>query len=388
MNNFNFIYSEAPKEVSFPNPKNENWRYINLNSLKEKISGGTQIDKPQVVSEDQNIDSHILIKDNSILLKQDLPEGINFEIIESEKINTLNNKLKNKIGKVAKIDDYFVSENTKNFNQLIIINITKKADPEVTLNLDFEVSSNIDLKPRFLVYLEKDTSSSIQIMNQNNEAIINSVFEFYLADQSNLNLVGVNNSNKSVEILNYWFEINKGANLNVTFISLGDKQTLKNDIRIDLVGKGAQADIGGLYMPKPDSVVDYNLKMNHCAKKTFSNQFFRGILEEKSQASFTGLVKIEKGCSDSKSQQANNNLLLSEKAQIKSDPQLEIYCNDVECAHGSTIGQFDEDALFYLCSRGISKRYGKRMLLEAFYMDILNRMDSPTIQSMVEESIV
>ena len=388
MNNFNFIYSEAPKEISFPNPKNENWRYINLNSLKEKISRGTQIDKPQVVSEDQNIDSHILIKDNSILLKQDLPEGINFEIIESEKINTLNNKLKNKIGKVAKIDDYFVSENTKNFNQLIIINITKKADPEVTLNLDFEVSSNIDLKPRFLVYLEKDTSSSIQIMNQNNEAIINSVFEFYLADQSNLNLVGVNNSNKSVEILNYWFEINKGANLNVTFISLGDKQTLKNDIRIDLVGKGAQADIGGLYIPKPDSVVDYNLKMNHRSKKTFSNQFFRGILEEKSQASFTGLVKIEKGCSDSKSQQANNNLLLSEKAQIKSDPQLEIYCNDVECAHGSTIGQFDEDALFYLCSRGISKRYGKRMLLEAFYMDILNRVDSPTIQSMVEESIV
>ena len=388
MNNFNFIYSEAPKEISFPNPKNENWRYINLNSLKEKISRGTQIDKPQVVSENQNIDSHILIKDNLILLKQDLPEGINFEIIKSEKINTLNNKLKNKIGKVAKIDDYFVSENTKNFNQLIIINITKKADPEVTLNLDFEVSSNIDLKPRFLVYLEKDTSSSIQIMNQNNEAIINSVFEFYLADQSNLNLVGVNNSNKSVEILNYWFEINKGANLNVTFISLGDKQTLKNDIRIDLVGKGAQADIGGLYIPKPDSVVDYNLKMNHRAKKTFSNQFFRGILEENSRASFTGLVKIEKGCSDSKSQQANNNLLLSEKAQIKSDPQLEIYCNDVECAHGSTIGQFDEDALFYLSSRGISKRYAKRMLLEAFYMDILNRVDSPTIQSMVEESIV
>ena len=82
------------------------------------------------------------------------------------------------------------------------------------------------------------------------------------------------------------------------------------------------------------------------------------------------------------------NLLLSEKAQIKSDPQLEIYCNDVEWAHGSTIGQFDEDALFYLCSRGISKRYAKRMLLEAFYMDILNRVDSPTIQSMVEGSIV
>ena len=214
------------------------------------------------------------------------------------------------------------------------------------------------------------------------------MFEFYLAENSNLNFIGLNNSKKSVEISNYWFEINKDANLKATFVSLGDKQTLKNDIRVDLVGKGAQADIGGLYIPKPDSVVDYNLKMNHLAKKTFSNQFFRGILEENSRASFTGLVKIEKGCTNSKSQQANNNLLLSEKAQIKSDPQLEIYCNDVECSHGSTVGQFDDNALFYLCSRGITKEYAKKMLLEAFCIDILDRVNNPLIQSVVERSIL
>ncbi len=387
MNNFNFIYDKNPKEIPFPNSKNENWRYINLNSLKEKISQAAQINEHQVVFENQNLESHILIKDNSILLNQDLPEGITFNVIESSQINTLSSKLKNKIGKVAKIDDYFVLENTKNFNQLIIINITKKADPEVVLNLDFKVSDNISLKPRFLIYLEKHTSSNIQIIHRNSESIINSVFEFYLADNSNLNFIGLNNSKKSIEILNYWFEVNKDANLKATFLSLGDKQTLKNDIRVDLVGSRSNADFGGLYIPRPGSVVDYNLKMNHLAKKTLSNQFFKGILEENSRASFTGLVKIEKGCINSKSQQANNNLLLSEKAQIKSDPQLEIYCNDVECAHGSTIGQFNEDALFYLCSRGIPKKYAKKMLLEAFYMDILNRVNNPAIKSMVEGSI-
>ena len=388
MSNFNYIYSSPPKEVSFPNSKNENWRYINLNTLEKKINKSAKIKQPQSISENQKIDAHIGIKDNAILLNKNFPKGITFDIVDPQKLSSINNKLKNKIGKIAKIDDYFVSENTKSFNQLIIINITKQVDPSVILNLDIEVSSNIDLKPRFLIYLEKNASSSIQVMCQNSHAMINGVFEFYLEDNSNINFIGLNNSKESVEIFNYWFEINKGANLKATFISLGDKQTLKNDIRIDLVGKEAQADIGGLYIPKPNSVVDYNLKMNHLAKKTLSNQFFRGVLEKYSQASFTGLVKIEKGCSDSKSQQANNNLLLSEKAQIKSDPQLEIYCNDVECAHGSTIGQFDEEALFYLCSRGLSKEYAKRMLLEAFYMDILNRVDSPTIQSMVEGSIV
>jgi len=174
----------------------------------------------------------------------------------------------------------------------------------------------------------------------------------------------------------------------VTFISLGSEKILKNDIRIDLIGENAKADIGGLYIPKINSLVDYNLKINHLFKKTLSSQFFRGILGEYSRASFTGLVKIAEGCDGSKSEQANNNLLLSDKAYIKSDPQLEIYCDEVECSHGSTIGQFDNDALFYLCSRGIPQKYAQKMLLEAFYIDILNRIDIPKIKSMVENNLV
>ena len=85
------------------------------------------------------------------------------------------------------------------------------------------------------------------------------------------------------------------------------------------------------------------------------------------------------------SNQINNNLLLSQKAHIKSDPQLEIYCNDVECTHGSTIGQFDEEILFYLRSRGISKDAAQKMLLEAFYTDVLNRIDNSQVQSIIEK---
>ena len=388
MSNFNYIYNQFPKEISFPDSKNENWRYININSLKEKIDTSVEIKKPHSISKHQKLDCHILIKDNSILVNKNFPKGITFNIIDSNKFDSINQEFKNKVGKIAKIDDYFVSENTKKFSQLIIIHITKEANVEDILNISFNLSSKVNAKPRFLIYSEKDASSTIQIMFQNNSAIMNGVFEFYLDDNSDINFIALNNSQESIEILNYWVEINKSASLKATFISLGNKQTLKNDIRIDLVDKNAQADVGGLYCPKPKSVVDYNLKMNHLSPKTLSSQFFKGILEKKSQASFTGLVKIEKGCKKSKSQQVNNNLLLSEKAQIKSDPQLEIYCNDVECSHGSTIGQFDDEALFYLCSRGIKKEYAKKMLLEAFYIDILDRVDNPVIQSLVEKSIL
>ena len=178
-----------------------------------------------------------------------------------------------------------------------------------------------------------------------------------------MNLTIINNGEDSVNIASYAFHIQRKSNLKTTFISLG-KQILKNDIRINLLEESAKADIGGLYIANPDSITDYNIRMNHLSKKTLSKQFFKGILSENAKASFTGRVKIEKNCIDSKSDQVNNNLLLSGKAQINSDPQLEVYCNDVECSHGSTVGQFDENILFYLQSRGISKEYAKRMLLE------------------------
>ena len=387
MNNFEYIYNQDPPLISFPNSKNENWKYINLNSLKEKLDKNVNINRGHPIFKNQKINNHFIMNDDSIKLNKNLPKGISIDIIEVEKISYLDSRLKDKFGKIAKIDDYFILENTQKFNQLIIINITKDANLKDTLNLAIEVSGNISIKPRFLIYSEKKSSSSIQITYHDSEATINGLFEIYLEDKSTMNFVGLNKSENSVEILNYWFKMNKNTNLKATFLSMGDQQILKNDIRVDLVGENANADMGGLYIPKSNSTIDYNLKMNHLSKRTLSNQFFRGILNKHSKASFTGLVKIKKGCINSKSNQVNNNLLLSEKAQIKSDPQLEIYCDDVECSHGSTIGQFDEDALFYLLSRGIGKKDAKKMLIEAFYGDILNRINSLDIQEMINQSI-
>ncbi len=385
MSNFNYIYDFEPKKILFPDSKNENWRYLNLRSLKEKIDNVESVKVSHAISEGKSLNTHLMIDDKRIHLNKRLPDGICIEIIDAKNIKSLDDKIKNKFGKIAKLDDYFISENTDKFNQLIIVNISKESSMKEILNIDINVSGEVELKPRFLFYSERMTQCSIQINFNNNNSIANTVFEFYLDDKSNIELVSIADSKSSVEISNYWFELNKKSNLKATFISLGDDGIAKNDIRVNLVGEKANADIGGLYIPCSKSILDCNIKMNHLCKKTFSNQFFRGILKEYSRASFTGLVKIEKNCKGSKSNQVNNNLVLSKKAHIKSDPQLEIYCNDVECSHGSTVGQFDDDSLFYLCSRGISKENSKKMLLEAFYMDILNRINGSQIESIVEK---
>ena len=386
MNNFDYIYNKQPIDISFPNFKNENWRYINLRDLKKELNQSQSIKGKLNVLKNQNIDAHIMINDEAVFLKNKLPNEISVDIISPDQISTIDQEIKNKIGNIAKIDDYFVLENTKEFNQLVLIGIDGNLD--CIFNIDINISKKANFKNRYFIYSKQGSTSSMQINFHNSASYVNSLFEFYIQDRSDIKLICVNNGRDSIDIINYWFEINKQANLDVTFISLGSEKILKNDIRIDLIGENAKADIGGLYIPKINSLVDYNLKINHLFKKTLSSQFFRGILGEYSRASFTGLVKIAEGCDGSKSEQANNNLLLSDKAYIKSDPQLEIYCDEVECSHGSTIGQFDNDALFYLCSRGIPQKYAQKMLLEAFYIDILNRIDIPKIKSMVENNLV
>ena len=386
MNNFDYIYNKQPIDISFPNFKNENWRYINLRDLKKELNQSQSIKGKLNVLKNQNIDAHIMINDEAVFLKNKLPNEISVDIISPDQISTIDQEIKNKIGNIAKIDDYFVLENTKEFNQLVLIGIDGNLD--CIFNIDINISKKANFKNRYFIYSKQGSTSSMQINFHNSASYVNSLFEFYIQDRSDIKLICVNNGRDSIDLINYWFEINKQANLDVTFISLGSEKILKNDIRIDLIGENARADIGGLYIPKINSLVDYNLKINHLFKKTLSNQFFRGILGEYSRASFTGLVKIAEGCDGSKSEQANNNLLLSDKAYIKSDPQLEIYCDEVECSHGSTIGQFDNDALFYLCSRGIPEKYAQKMLLEAFYIDILNRIDIPKIKSMVENNLV
>ena len=386
MNNFNHILSDGFEQIKFPSHKNENWRYVNLRDLKKILNKSQSTIEKHNILKDQNIESDLIINDEAIHVKKIISNEVSIDVISPDQIKNVNPSIKDKIGNIAKIDDFFVSDNTSSFNKLILIGLDGKLD--FNINIDINISKDVNFKNRFFIYSNSESSSSIQINFHNRKSIVNSLFEFFIQDSSNLKLICVNNGKESVDIINYWFEIHKNANLNATFISLGNEKILKNDIRVDLIGKSAKADIGGLYIPQLNALVDYNLKINHLSKKTSSKQFFRGILGEYSRASFTGLVKIEEGCSESKSEQANNNLLLSDKAFIKSDPQLEIYCDEVECSHGSTIGQFDDDTLFYLCSRGIPKQHAQKLLLEAFYIDILNRINSPKIKSMVENNLV
>ncbi len=151
-----------------------------------------------------------------------------------------------------------------------------------------------------------------------------------------------------------------------------------------LAGEGADCLINGLYIGRQEQHLDNYMLVEHRRPHCASRQFYNGILDERAHGVFHGRIVVHKDAQKTDAKQTNRNLLLSDEAQIDTKPQLEIYADDVKCTHGATIGQIDEDALFYLRSRGIAEADASRLLLLAFARESLERMKEEAIRGHIE----
>lgn len=152
--------------------------------------------------------------------------------------------------------------------------------------------------------------------------------------------------------------------------SFGGK-LVRSDITMHLGGSDAQCRLNGIYTPGDGQHIDHHTVVHHHAPDCRSEQNYKGILTGRSRAVFSGKIRVDKGAQHTQAQQQNKNLLLSSKAEIDTKPQLEIFADDVVCTHGATVGQLDEDALFYLATRGIGREEATRFLIQAFIVENL-----------------
>ena len=148
----------------------------------------------------------------------------------------------------------------------------------------------------------------------------------------------------------------------------------RNDLVADIVGKGAAVSLNGLYLASGDQPIDNHTSILHRVGPATSDEEYRGILGGRAQCVFNGKVVVAKGADGTDSRQSNHNLLLSARAEIDTKPELEIYADDVKCAHGATVGQLDESALFYLRSRGLDESQARQALTHAFAAGTLSAL--------------
>jgi Fe-S cluster assembly protein SufD len=177
------------------------------------------------------------------------------------------------------------------------------------------------------------------------------------------------------------------ANASSHSIALGGA-LVRNDVNIVLDGEGAEGTINGLYVVRGRQHVDNHTSIDHAKPHCSSRELYKGVLDGQSRAVFNGRIRVRKDAQKTDSKQTNKNLLLSDEALVNSNPQLEIYADDVKCTHGATIGQLDENALFYLQSRGIGDEAARHLLTYAFAGDIVERIKVPSLRHRLDELLV
>jgi Fe-S cluster assembly protein SufD len=159
---------------------------------------------------------------------------------------------------------------------------------------------------------------------------------------------------------------------------------VRNDIDLVLDGEGCVGTLNGLYMPTGSQLVDNHTRIEHARPNSFSHELYKGILDDHARAVFNGRIFVEKDAQKTDAKQSNKNLLLSKTATVNSNPELEIFADDVRCTHGATIGNLNEDQLFYLRARGIDAETAQGILTYGFASDVIGRVKNADVRSSLD----
>lgn len=169
-------------------------------------------------------------------------------------------------------------------------------------------------------------------------------------------------------------------------VGLGARFT-RLDLGVDLVGDGSSSEMVGLYFGEGSQTIDYRVVINHVGRSTTSDVFLKGAVEDHAESVFSGLLRIEKDAVGTSTFETNRNLVLSDDAKAHSVPNLEILCNDVICGHGSSVGPLEEEHLYYLQSRGLTKERAERLLIKGFFQEVIDRLPIHGIDGPVSEEV-
>jgi Fe-S cluster assembly protein SufD len=165
-------------------------------------------------------------------------------------------------------------------------------------------------------------------------------------------------------------------------------QMVRNNLNIKVVGKNADTHLNGMYLGHGSMHVDNHTVVDHTVANCESNELYKGVLADKSTGVFNGKVFVRKDAQKINAFQSNGNVLLSDDASVNSKPELEIYADDVKCSHGSTTGQLDEEAVFYLRARGISEKAARHLMVSAFIGDVIKKIDNIQVEEYLTNKLV
>ncbi|MFO7767686.1 MAG: Fe-S cluster assembly protein SufD [bacterium] len=390
---------ETFQAIGFPTTRDEEWKHTNVAPIVrtryERPDGRAEVSLEQLGPFSYADCTQLVFVDGrfseelSTLL--DLPEGVIVEPM-STALTEHTDLVEEHLGRYADISELaFSALNTARFDEGSFIYVPK---------------SEIVTAPIHILYVftEQETPQvswprNLFVMEENSQAtLIESyaglgrggyltvpVTELVAGDYAVIEHYKLQQESIEASHLAYW-QLSMGTSTTVTSqnVSLGGG-FVRNDIRTRLEGEGGDCTLDGLYLTKGEQFVDNHMLAEHIAPNCRSFELYKGILDGSSRAVFNGLIHVHQGAQKTDGVQSNRNLLLSKDALVNSNPQLLIFADDVKCTHGSTVGQLDRDALFYLRSRGIGEEAARSLLIYAFASEFVGKIQFEPVRKDLEE---
>ncbi|MEL6811210.1 MAG: Fe-S cluster assembly protein SufD [Bacteroidota bacterium] len=390
------------ENLGFPTKKEEAWKYTSLNKITKedyslspkKVSALDFKDVKQYFLYD--VDTYKIVFVDGVyssFLSETTHDGIDVCLLSAalskDKYKPVIEAYFNKVAK----DDSLTALNTAFAKEGAYIHIPKHKEVEKPIEIiNFSTGSeaSLMLQPRNLIVVGENAQVQIIERHQSlskNPVLTNSVTEIFADKRGYVDYYKIQNDNTEASLIDHTFiDQERDSICKVHTFSFGGKLT-RNNLNFYQRGEHCDSVLNGITILEGKQHVDHNTLVHHIAPNCESHQDYKGIFDDNATGVFNGKVYVEKEAQKLDAFQQNNNILISDKATINAKPQLEIFADDVRCSHGCTIGQLDEEALFYLRSRGIGQKEARALLMYAFANNVLESVKIPELKKRINKLI-
>lgn len=382
----------ALEGVNLPTRKTEDWKYSarklgDFTSLSAASAASAQSQET-----DFGVDSVKLsiVNGQAILASDTIPEGLSvkrFADLDAEEIALIEQ------GAIAQNTALsFAQLNQSQINDGLFIRVAAKTSLQTAIQLDIQQSSAGLSHPRVFVLLESQAEASIieslSFGELDDIGAVNSVIDIQQEAASRLRYIRMDMdqqaSSKSLAAMGV--KLKRDAYFESHCLGLGSGMS-RHDLRVHMLESGAECSLNGVTVTKGTQHYDNHTCIEHIAPHCESNENYRCIADDQSQIVFNGRIHIHRDAQKTLGAMSNKNLLLSTGAEINSKPELEIYADDVKCAHGTTIGQLEEEEVYYLQTRGITEQQARQMLTLGFVLELVRANPIAAIAEQWEQTL-
>lgn len=388
---------EKFKSLGLPTKKSEAYKFTPIEKVLSKSFDFKNLAKTSSWTKEEFKGNFYPIEEANHLIFIDGSFDVTNSIIKSDKndllIEILSDSNSEGLGQTSsQSQDPFAQLNGATFKNGLLLKSLKNSRNLPVFIYQFIDSSEGQIVASPRIMIEAENGSFVDIYEKTftkgqNNILINSLVESTVHANGEARFTKLQNYNKNVFAIEgiYSSQLRDSRFYTNTYSFSGS--LIRNNINIDIDGENCEGHMNGLYQLSGSTHVDVNTSVDHKQPNSYSNELYKGVLDEKSHGVFNGKIYVRPDAQKTNAFQSNNNILLTDTSIVNTKPQLEIWADDVKCSHGCTTGQLDEEAIFYLRSRGISKQRAKALMLNAFANETLNEVNAVLVKEEIENII-